>query len=318
MLLLLFSKEVRQHLMTFRFAAVLVTTFFLILISLFVGILVNLLTISFAGGPPLDMETLPVLGWTVILALLYLSAFLMIGMAASALTGRPAVALIVLLVFWVVVAVATPGVARLLCGQFLDVPSQDEVRAEQERVSDEIEDSYPPGTFNFTGNPFDENMPKRAEASGRMAEAEQTIYDRAVALRVDQIYLAYRFAAVSPTGLLTDGFQTLSGTGIHGLEQLLDNAERYRKGLMEFVKSRDAMDRESAHLIYAATASSERNTFSTEEVPASDIPKTEELWSASGLSKERPWPLWQCLFLLLYNLAAGFIALVALLRYDPR
>ena len=289
-----------------------------IIVALLLGAIVNLVTIEVMGGPPLNEETLTTLGWAFVLAVLCLSAFLLAGLAASAMTGRPAVALVVLLVIWVLAVVATPGVARLLSEQMVEIPSQQFVREEQTRVGEEIRDSYPPIIGRFTGNPFEEGMPLRAESTSRVTQARQRIRDEADAAQVRQVSLAQGIASVSPFGLLSDGLQTLSSTGIHGVEQLTRNAERYRRQLHNFVIDRDRQDPESAHLVYGDGRGVERNTFSMRETPLEIIPRAGALWTASGLSRDRPWPLWQMVWLLAYNLLAGLIAFVALIRYDPR
>ena len=286
-------------------------------VALLLGVLVNLLTISLLEGPPLDGEVLAAVAWAVLLALLLLSAFVFAGLAASSMARHPVVSLVIMLIVWVIAVVAMPGIGRLLSEQLVDVPSQQVVEAEQERTGDEIWNSYPGSIGRFSGNPFEPQMPQRAEASSRITDAQQRIRDDAEQARVRQASLALQLASVSPCGLFSDGLQTLCGTGMHGYVGLRENAERYRRQLHEFIVSRDAMDNESAHLVYG-NRGTERNTFSTKEVPLAAIPRQETLWLSSGLSRVREWPLWQAFWLLVFNLLAGLAAFIALMRYDPR
>jgi hypothetical protein len=117
--------------------------------------------------------------------------------------------------------------------------------------------------------------------------------------------------------LFSDGLQTLCSTGIHGLDQLIRNAERYRDTLHDFVVERDSMDSKSAHLVYGER-NTERNTFSTEEVPVSSVPRATAVWTSNGMSKAQEMPWWQIGWLLVFNLAVGLAAFFALMRYDPR
>lgn len=289
-----------------------------IIIALLLGIAINLTTILFAGGPPLSLETLLDLGWAVILAILYLSTILLAGLAVSSMTSRPAVALVVLLVFWVLTVVATPGVCRLTAEQIHEIPSLQWVEEEQDRVSTEIWESYTINIGRWMGDPFEPQMPKRAEALQRMSDACQRIRDQAEEAQINQLRLAQNLSFVSPFGLLHDGFQALSGTGVHGLDRLRDNAERYRKKLHSFIVEHDRMDKESAHLVYPSGRYVERGTFSVKEVSFSTVPGRDDYWTAGGLSVERPLPLQHILILLGYNLLAGLVAFIALLRYDPR
>ncbi len=287
------------------------------LAALVLGLVVNLVALELLDGPPLSGEVLLPLAWSFFISILYISLFILVGMAASAMTSRPAVALVILLVFWVLAVVATPGVSRLLSDQMVDIPQQQWVSEEQERVHDEIWDSYPPTIGRFSGNPFEPQMPMRAEANQRICEAQQRVRDGVSAARVQQVLLAQGISWISPYGLLSDSLQTLCGTGIHGFSLLREGAERYRRILHDFVVERDGRDSESAHLVYG-NSSIESNTFSTKEVPLDSVPRGTAVWPADGSGNRHETPWWQLIWLLLYNLAAGLISFTALMRYDPR
>ena len=263
------------------------------------------------------MKISPALAWSFFFSILYISLFILVGMAASAMTSRPAVALVILLVIWVLAVVATPGVSRLLSEQMVEIPLQQWVAEEQERVDDEIWNSYPPIIGRYMGDPFEPQVPMRAEATRRICEAQQRVRDRATEARVQQVLLAQGFSCISPYGLLSDSLQTLCGTGIHGFNLLRENAERYRRSLHDFVVERDRQDNESAHLVYGDQFY-EYKTFSIKEVPMVAVPRGSAMWSAAGLVDRRQTPWWQMIWLLLYNLAAGLVSFTALMRYDPR
>jgi ABC-type transport system involved in multi-copper enzyme maturation permease subunit len=285
--------------------------------ALILGVAVNLVIVSFLGGPALHEEVTPLLAWTLVISILYLSVFVLTGVAVSAMTSRPAVALVILLVIWVFAIIAAPGISRLAAERMVTIPSPQQVESEQDRVGDEIWNSYPPIIGRFSGDPFEPQMPMRAEAERRICEARQKIRDDAAGARIRQVLLAQRLASFSPYGLFSDGLQTLCGTGIHGLDQLIRNAERYRNTLHDFVVERDSQDTKSAHLVYGERKA-ERNTFSTEAVLVSSVPRGSAIWTSNGLSRAQEMPWWQIGWLLVYNLLAGLAAFFAVIRYDPR
>ncbi|HUX07126.1 MAG TPA: ABC transporter permease [Acidobacteriota bacterium] len=287
------------------------------LAALVLGVVFNLVALELLDGPPLSGEILLPLAWSFFFSILYISLFILVGMAASAMTSRPAVALVILLVFWVLAVVAAPGVSRLLSEQMVEIPLQQWVTEEQGRVYVEIWNSYPPIIGRFTGDPFEPHMPMRAEANQRICEAQQRVRDGASAARVQQVLLAQGISWISPYGLLSDSLQMSCGTGIHGFNLLRDNAERYRRILHDFVVERDRQDSTSAHLVYG-NRDYEYRTFSTKEVPLVAVPRSSAMWSAAGLVDRRETPWWQMIWLLLYNLTAGLVSFTALMRYDPR
>ena len=293
-----------------------------LMVALVLGVLVNLAAIVFLEGPPITAETLEAVGWAFLLSVLCVSAFLFLGMAVSAMTHHPSVALVVLLVLWIIAVVILPGLGRLLAEQLIEVPSKEYVEEEQTRVKKEVEENAPEIWGTWRGNPFDEHIPIRADVYREVALEQQRIRENAFQAQVGQVTLAKIFSSISPSGLLSDSMQTLAGSGVRGFEILLDNADRYRRMLYSFVIERDRLDPDSPHIVYPSGRSfgmySDRGTFSLKEVPMEAVPAPESLWNATGLSRERPWPNWQLLILLLVNLQMALIAFIALVRYDPR
>jgi len=144
------------------------------------------------------------------------------------------------------------------------------------------------------------------------------IRDDYLEAQIRQASMAKVFAFASPQAILTDALQRLGGTGIHGFRQLHLNARQYRSDLYQFVVNRDAVDSSTPHLVYGGRGHIDTGTFSQRPVPYSAVPRASSLWNESGLPIEGEQPLLHLLILLGFNLIAGMIALVALLRYDPR
>lgn len=289
------------------------------LIALTLGVLVNLLTIVFSGGPSLTIEIIESLGWAFCLSVACVSAFLLIGMAVSSMTHNPPVALVVLLVIWIFFVVVVPGLGRLVAEQLTEVPSNESVEKEQERIKKEIWEDAPPVAGVWSSrNPNAMNLPIRADVHRKVTSEQQRIRDEAIDAKLNQATLVKTLSSVSPTGLLADSLQNLSGTGAHGFRQLWRNADRYRKTLHDFVVERDETDPKSLHFIYPNRIYGDRGAYSLQGVPMNVVPHPEDVWTEDGSAGEQPKPLGQLLILIAYNLAAGIIAFIALRRYDPR
>ncbi|HUX05728.1 MAG TPA: ABC transporter permease subunit [Acidobacteriota bacterium] len=288
------------------------------LICLLTGVVLNLVVMVMMGGPQLTAETLWPVAWALMLAFLCISAFLLAGIAVSSMTRSPAVALVVLLVLWVLAVFAVPGIGRLAAEQLVKVPSQAMVEEEIYRAQEEIWENRPRDAANWNGNPFEPHVPQRAKLSWDQISARERISDSYIDSQIRQVLAAKQISAVSPYGLLGDSFEVLAGTGVYGFEQLHRNSIAYRRHLYQFVVNRDKSDPDTPHLVYGYYSSYDSGVFSQRPVPFAAIPKPSALWKETGLSIEREWPLWQLLVMLGFNLLAGVVALISLLRYDPR
>jgi ABC-type transport system involved in multi-copper enzyme maturation permease subunit len=292
--------------------------FSVLLVCFALGVTLNLAIITASGGPQIGGEVLWLIGWAVLLSLLCISAFVLTGLAVSSLTGRPAVSLVVLLVLWVLSVFAIPGTGRLVAEQTVSIPTQAELREELEKASEEISNNAPNDAGNWNGDPFAPNIPHRAKMWTDQQISWERIHDAYLDSLVRQTATAEILSSVSPYCLLNEALQTLSGTGIWGFQNLQRNAIEYRQQLYRFVVNRDASDNTTPHLVYGSYSYYDDGVFSRKPVPYSTVPKAWNLWMESGLAKQVEWPLWQMLALLGFNLVAGLVALIALLRYDPR
>lgn len=290
-----------------------------LLSCLVVGVLLDLGVIALLGGPPLHQANLLRICSALLLAVLATSAFVLIGMAVSALTRVPAVALVVLLVIWVLSAMAVPGMARLLAEQLLDVPSQTEVATQIENKLDEIEANSSPGSGNWYGNPFHPHVVDRYKRAILSHSEMQKIYDAHLRAQIDQALLAQRLAA-SPTGLVSNTLQAVATTGVYGTGHFLAAVETYRGVYYQFLVDEDKgePDDKTPHLVFGYRAFYFPGVFSQKSVPFDSIPKAEAVLRDLYDSRPAGMPLGELLALLCYNLAAGLAALITVLRVDPR
>ena len=291
---------------------------FVLLICLLIGVSLNILTMQLLGGPPLDADTIWPICWAVALSALTVSAFVLLGLAVSSMTRSPAVSLVILLVIWVLSVFAAPGIARLVSEQTVELKTQANINDEIERKYEEIQQAASRFANDWNGDAFAENVPDRAQLRIDVADARMKIYDDYHADLTNQVLVSNSLSSVTPYGLLTDGLQKTCGTGVYGFLQLQKNAIQYRRQLHDFVVNTDKNDKDTPHLVYGGRSYFDEGVFSQKPVSFSSVPKATALWTPSGLSPEREWPLVQLLIMLGFNLVAGLAALIALLRYDPR
>ena len=292
--------------------------FTILLICFFFGVALNLFVLFVVGGLPFSTEMVWPIAWAILLSLLCISAFLLTGLAVSSLSREPAISLVVLLVLWVVAVFAIPGVGRLVAEQVIPIRTQAEIRDEISSASQQIRDNAPNDAGDWNGDPFAPNVPSRGKLWSDRQAVSRRIRDDYYNSLILQTKTAQVLSSASPYGLFNDSLQVLAGSGIYRFRQLLDNAIAYRQQLYQFVANRDSTDNTTPHLVYGSYSYCDEGVFSMKPVPFSAVPKSSNQWLQTGQGGDTQPPWLQILVLLGLNLIAGFVALVALLRYDPR
>ena len=282
------------------------------------GVVLNFVIFALTDGPPIDGSTIQPIGWAIVLSLATLSLFVFAGLMVSSLTRRPAVSLVILLVFWIVAAFAVPGLGRLVAEHVAHVPTQADVREETSARLQQAEDSVPNDSNFWDGDPFAPNIVFRGKLWTARNEAVMSVNDSYFQAQIDQASLAKLLACISPQGIITDSFQRISSTGIYGFARLHRNSIRYRSALYSFVENRDAADSGTPHLVYGGRGFFDPGVFSQKPVPYEAVPRASSLWTDTGLPVDSEAPLIQLVVLLIANLNLALLAFIALAGYDPR
>jgi ABC-type transport system involved in multi-copper enzyme maturation permease subunit len=292
-----------------------------IIVILAIGAAINITLLLFLGALPLTEQIMLAIGWSVLASILCLSVILLLGMAVSSITHRPAVSLVILMIFWLVAIIAVPGLAKLIGENLVSVPTPYELQRDLQKSFDDIWYNAPKGAGSWFSNPeyaFSKPARLRAETVSRIISEDQKIRDRANDARIRQAETIRTLACVSPAGLLDDALQRLCRTGIPGYKALYETAKRYQQQLHGFVVERDRLDPSSPHTIYSWGFGVTPNTFSSKPVEFGIFPRSHFLWESGGLYKEQELPLIHIFVLLAINLQLAIIAFIALLCYDPR
>ena len=290
----------------------------ILLLTLLIGTGTNLVIMISLGNLPLGLDIAPIVGWALVISFLCLSFTLLLGLAVSSMTSRPAISLVVLLVIWSLAVFAIPGLARLTAEQFYQVRSNFELQQTLEAAADAIRDSHPDEAGNYYGDPHHEHVGLRCLMVKDLRAEELVIRDEFMSEKVNQARAARLFSWVSPSGLLSSAMEELSGTGVVGFMDLLEAARRYRMQLHSFTVEKDKTDPDSPHRVYSWGISSENGVFSAKPVEFSTVPRWWSLWPKIGLPSRQSLPLWQMVIFLVLNMQMAMLAFIALARYDPR
>ena len=290
----------------------------IMLVTLLLGILVNLTILYFVDALPVNELILTQIGWSVLLSVFCISLILLLGMAVSAMVKTPAIALVILIIGWVLNVVAVPGLARMIAEQVTTVKPNYKVLEEIEKGIDDVHDSLPRNAGSWNGDPFAPFVKDRARYQAGQVRVVQTHTDAAHLERIEQSKMINILSSVAPSGLLKYSMQEGCNTGIFSFELLQKMARRYRDQLYEYTANLDKMDKDSPHHVTSWGSQSDDGMFSTQEVSLSTFPRYDALWEADNLAKEIKFPWVQLLVFFLGNLQVGLLAFIFIARYDPR
>jgi ABC-type transport system involved in multi-copper enzyme maturation permease subunit len=211
----------------------------------------------------------PNVGWTgadwgrfvliLVFAVLYLAVFFVVGLLVSAMTSRPAVSFLVLLLIWVCAVAITPRAAVLLASQISPAPSYDQLLLEQESVSRDLRGQM--------AERITEEVNERIRLAGyaeRMAQGEEVQQDvqRTVAearedirnevegelnrtladsfedfsrRQAQLVATARAISRVSPTSAFSFAAQVMAGTDVESQERFVRAVQSYREGYLEYI-----------------------------------------------------------------------------------
>jgi ABC-type transport system involved in multi-copper enzyme maturation permease subunit len=178
------------------------------LISLGVGLLIGRVSMSLVFTSTQWLRV----GGIVLMSLLYMSAFLMLGLFISTCTQRSGTSLMISLLAWVVLVLGVPNLVPVVARQIVPLPSMATMKGEEEAIRDE---EY--GKIRQRGR---RDM-SREERSALYNEARRAVQTRMELLGsnyenrfMQQVSLAMVMSRISPSACFTYASTAFAGTGV--------------------------------------------------------------------------------------------------------
>lgn len=291
-------------------------------IPLFIGLLVSLIiVVAFNVAVISGLDWLKIL-IIVLLSFLYLSIFILLGMFVSSRTAYPANSMVVLLLIWVVLVILIPSFGRIISEVSGKAPNPTELERRLGEISAEMWGNsarFGERAGNWAGNV--NNPMNNPPARGRLRTAETNAKNQA---REDhhnkmlaQAFIGRNLTCLSLTVIYQRASEAVAGTGINHCVSLLKQIKEYQAELKEYIRSRDAEDPLSLHLIFPETSSAQAwRTISHNPVDFDTVPKFQE--RDLGLGESLRLAVWDIGVLALFNLVFFAASFVSFLRYDVR
>ena len=233
--------------------------------------LINLFLLNAASHISLEARDWGQLGVIFLIAMVYMSIFIALGLLISARVNQPETSLTILLLIWVVVVVLTPNTLGSIVSGLKPAQTYEEsnIRLGKQWEALREGDKWP------SGLPTREVPPTKhtemwAEFITAKAELWEKLREEHLKTQIEQIQFARSVARVSPASIVQYAVESLAGTGLARHLQFLDGVRRYAAQYREFVISADQADPDSPHLYFV------RQGMSEKPVPYSAIPKFED------------------------------------------
>lgn len=292
--------------------------FISIVILFSVGILFNLVVINSSGIIQLSGVDWAKIGLVAAISLLYISAFLMLGLFVSSMTRGSSTTIVALLFVWVIFVVVIPNSGGLLASQFYDMPTRREMSERIQAAKNAIyEREKGKDTFSWYGTPkkkpVSDAVKRRVRAANDMTEGKKRVREAYRNMIVQQVKLAQNITRLSPSAVYQYASESIVGSGLARFERFMRLVKVYQQILTEFVKAEDMKDEDSFHMI---TEEVWTGLFGQKPVDYSAIPKFTE--SNISTANALEVALWDVLLLVLFNLIFFMGAFVSFLRYDVR
>ena len=298
-------------------------------IPLLIGLIVSLIILIASNVTIISgSEWLKILV-VVILSLLYLSIFVFLGIFVSSRTSRSANCMVVLLLVWVSLVILIPSLGRTVSNMFSKTPTRVELNRKLDESERQIWDNFEKfgknaGTSLSDPNDPRMNLPARARLYNALSNTENGVIEDHHNKMMAQALTGRNFTCISPTAVYQRASEAIAGVGIARCADLFRQVKRYQMNLREFIRSRDAEDPESRHLIFDedifheddSSDSFDWKTISKRAVDFDIVPKFQERDLALGESLKLA--IWDVGLLILFNLVFFAAAFVSFLRYDVR
>ncbi len=162
------------------------------------------------------------------------------------------------------------------------------------------------------------NPPARSRLKNALTDAANQVRDEHHTKLLAQAFARRHFACLSPAVIYQRASETIAGTGISRCVHLYKQVKQYGADLKEFIRSKDAEDPESLHLINPGRESVQGSwrAISHKPVDFDTVPKFQERDLALGQSLQ--WAIRDIGLLAVFNLVFFAATFVSFLRYDVR
>ena len=274
-----------------------------LLAPLLIGMLTSLLIISLSPNVSLGPSEWARIGTMVVLSVIYLSAFVGLGLLVSTRVARSSTSLVTLLVIWVIFVVLAPSTLGSISTNLRKVLTRREISRQIEAMKDNVDKQYDRDKL-CSASPSD--TPPKIEALRLWADylnakqdGEEKLEDKHLDDQFRQVALARTLTRISPAMIYQYALEVMSGTGFVRHRSFVQQARAYRHRFVEFIQSTDRSAADSYHVYLVKEGVSQKRVIFEE------VPKFEEHTAFDEAFRQAMWDMGLlALFAILFFMAA--------------
>lgn len=247
--LLLTNRVSRTSVLAAKLMALTVSVFFPVM----VGALLSMALVSMAAGVPFAWHDILRIAAVLSLSLLLVLLFVSMGLFVSALMGQSTKSLVLLLIAWVVSVVIIPSLGRLIAENVKSVIPGAEVDRRIGELLGEALEEYSGRDISHAPRevlPVDASEFLWDEMMDKVEHRTQEILDGNLRAKIEQVRLMETIASISPVAVFRKGAGDIAGAGLIEDEAFIEDVRNEREEFLEFLRSQDAHDPESPHILY--------------------------------------------------------------------
>ena len=294
---------------------VLVSKFFAALITIsipfLIAALINLFLLYTSGSVLLGSSEWGRLGVIVLIAFVYVSIFLALGLLISSRVSNSSTSLTILLLIWTVWVILLPSTLGAITSGLQPTMTSAELADRWQRVSNNLNAEY-----NYRQH-FD-NIPSReipategtlfwSKYVTEYAKRQEKVKEEHLNAQIAQIQFARSITRISPASSVRYATESVAGTGFTRHVQFLEHVRQYAGEFRTFLIETDHADPESPHAIGSKEGTSQK------PVRFKSIPKFEDHISLSGVYTAAATDI---LLLLLFSVVLFAGSFLSFLRID--
>ncbi len=302
-----------------------------LIVPILLPILLCLLVVRLSGVPLTGANWMSIIG-LIGMSLLYLCAFIMIGLLVSAITRSSNVSFMVSLVVWVLLVLIIPRTGVMVAGQLMEVPSYSEI--EGQRAAFELDKTNQMIEFiqkqnsQLTVYSGQQACPKKTDDIGAIIDSATTANAKAVAEYEAKLMSDYRrqksaqerfgltLSRFSPASAYQLAAQTLGGSDLSLKTRNEDAMTAYRTEVIDYAAAQKNDPLAGGIAISASDEGLQFNVKKGAELDISGVPRFDG--ARAVLRNASSSAVVDTGLLLLCILIAFGGAFVAFLRYDVR
>ncbi len=236
----------RREFLTAKFiSAVLV-----ILLPLTVGILLNLIILSTGHPEILTLAGVVRIVCVYAVSVIYLSVFVLGGLVFSSVTERSATSLVLCLICWIFLVLIIPNLGGLIAQTFFPISPARDIDTKISLATQDIYKKAPGEVWScFTSDLHAPCYRMIAEMNRSLLASTQAIRASYYTEQLRQVETGRTWIKISPEAIYGDLLSRITNTGVDRVLDFQTRVARYRDALLNFVRSEDAKDTSSPHLV---------------------------------------------------------------------